>query len=80
MEDKQLRNAGFNSGHPNGSFSVSINTIQKSSQSEAMGCLQTQQGRNTAICLACTGLLAFIILLTLSFSYIEYYEYGLAMR
>jgi len=49
--------------------------------SETMGCFETQEGRYKVFgCLAITAVLSLVILLPLSFSYIEYYEYGLEMR
>eukprot|EP00525_Craspedostauros_australis_P005970 CAMPEP_0198109084 /NCGR_PEP_ID=MMETSP1442-20131203/1101_1 /TAXON_ID= /ORGANISM="Craspedostauros australis, Strain CCMP3328" /LENGTH=313 /DNA_ID=CAMNT_0043764583 /DNA_START=134 /DNA_END=1075 /DNA_ORIENTATION=+ len=39
-----------------------------------------KDGRNCGICLLLTGLLLFVILLPLSFGYIDYYEFGISKR
>lgn len=45
-----------------------------------MGCLEKKQNQYALGCLLITGVLLLVILLPLSFSYVEYYEYGIVMR
>jgi len=55
-------------------------TISVLKSDSRMGWLEKKQNQYALGCLLITGVLLLVILLPLSFSYVEYYEYGIVMR
>jgi hypothetical protein len=64
--------------HEQNSKTHSINLILRTTYTSYI--MSENRRRNATICIVLVGLLLIVVLVPLSFSYVEYYEYGLEQR